>query len=105
MSLDKRLLEILVCPVTKVPVQRMLDAHDPYPGVVIDRQWNVVLSNLGAAGLLDGIPAELLSPTINVFRLCLHPDGLARRTDNLGEWAAYLGRTGQTLTGMPNGLP
>ncbi|MGH1502070.1 MAG: helix-turn-helix domain-containing protein [Acidimicrobiales bacterium] len=74
----------------RASLQRMLDAHDPYPGVVIDRQWNVVLSNLGAAGLLDGIPAELLSPTINVFRLCLHPDGLARRTDNLGEWAAYL---------------
>src|SRR6476646_5894330 len=26
-------------------LQRMLDAHDPYPGVVIDRQWNVVLAN------------------------------------------------------------
>lgn len=23
-------------------MQRMLDAHDPYPGVVIDRSWNVV---------------------------------------------------------------
>src|SRR5689334_22344445 len=26
-------------------VQRMLDAHDPYPGVVIDRQWNVLQHN------------------------------------------------------------
>lgn len=23
-------------------IQRLLDAHDPYPGVVIDRCWNIV---------------------------------------------------------------
>ena len=23
-------------------VQRLLDAHDPYPGIVIDRCWNIV---------------------------------------------------------------
>src|SRR6187455_903441 len=32
-------------------LQRMLDAHDPYPGVVIDRQWNVVLANDAATAL------------------------------------------------------
>ena len=29
-------------------IQRLLDAHDPYPGLVIDRHWNVVLSNRAA---------------------------------------------------------
>ena len=33
-------------------VQRVLDAHDPYPGVVIDRQWNVVLANSAALSIL-----------------------------------------------------
>jgi hypothetical protein len=27
---------------------------------------------------------------MNVYRLCLHPDGLARRTSNFTDWATYL---------------
>ncbi len=71
-------------------LQRMLDAHDPYPGVVIDRRWNVLLSNAAAAALTSGVDAALLTPQLNVFRLCLHPDGLAPRTVNFDEWATYL---------------
>jgi transcriptional regulator with XRE-family HTH domain len=74
----------------RASLQRMLDAHDPYPGVVIDRQWNVLLSNEAAAGLLAGLPAHVLEPTVNVFRVCLHPDGLAARTRNFGDWSTYL---------------
>jgi len=33
---------------------------------------------------------HLLQPPVNVLRLCCHPDGLAPRTVNLGEWAAHL---------------
>jgi transcriptional regulator with XRE-family HTH domain len=71
-------------------LQRMLDTHDPYPGVVIDRFWNVVLTNRAAVLLLQAVPPELLGPPVNVFRVCLHPDGLARRTLNFDEWSAYL---------------
>jgi transcriptional regulator with XRE-family HTH domain len=71
-------------------LQRMLDAHDPYPGVVIDRHWNVVLTNRAATLLAVDMPAELLGPPMNVYRMCLHPDGLARHTLNFGEWATYL---------------
>lgn len=74
----------------RASMQRMLDAHDPYPGVVIDRQWNVVLANRAAMGLTDGVDASLLGPPMNVYRLCLHPDGLAARTTNFTDWAAYL---------------
>jgi len=69
---------------------RLLDAHDPYPGVVIDRQWNVVLSNVAARSMLEGLAPEVLTPRVNVFRVCLHPDGLAARTRNLADWAGYL---------------
>jgi transcriptional regulator with XRE-family HTH domain len=85
-------------------MQRMLDAHDPYPGVVIDRQWNVVLSNRAAAALTVGVDPSLLGPPMNVYRLCLHPDGLADRTTNFIEWAAYLLqqlRRSITLSGDP----
>jgi transcriptional regulator with XRE-family HTH domain len=74
----------------RASLQRMLDAHDPYPGVVIDRQWNVVQSNTAAAALTLGVAPELLGPPLNVYRVCLHPDGLAARTLNLPEWATYL---------------
>ncbi len=85
-------------------LQRLLDAHHPYPGVVVDRQWNVLLANQAAGAFVVGAAPELLDP-INVFRLCLHPDGgLAQRTLNFADWAAYLlrqlRRTVQ-LTGDP----
>ncbi|UDY36159.1 helix-turn-helix transcriptional regulator [Dermatobacter hominis] len=85
-------------------VQRMLDAHDPFPGVVVDRSWDVVLTNAAASALTAGVPDHVLTPTVNVFRLCLHPDGLAGRTLNLDDWAAYLLRQlhrAVELTGEP----
>ncbi len=71
-------------------LQRLLDTHDPYPGVAIDRYWNVVLANRAATALTVGIPEHVIGPSMNVFRLCLHPDGLAPRTLNFPDWAAYL---------------
>lgn len=83
-------------------IQRMLDAHSLYPGVVIDRQWNVVLANSAATALMTGIPNELLTPQLNIYRLSLHPDALAARTLNFVDWAAYLVqqlRRSVTITG------
>lgn len=74
----------------RATVQRLLDAHDPYPGVVVDRAWNVVLSNEAAGALTAGLPDQLLGPPLNVYRVCLHPDGLAARTLNFAEWATSL---------------
>ena len=88
-------------------LQQLLDRHSPYPGVVIDRIWNSVLSNDSAQRMVDGVPDELIGPPTNVFRVSLHPDGLAARTRNFPEWAAYL--LGQlhrltVLTGDPEVL-
>ncbi|MEY2552346.1 MAG: hypothetical protein QOC57_206 [Ilumatobacteraceae bacterium] len=88
----------------RASIQRMLDAHDPYPGVAIDRQWNVVIANQAAVQLTDGLPSAVLGPPMNVYRLCLHPDGLARRTTNFTDWASYLLqqlRRSIVLTGDP----
>lgn len=74
----------------RASLQQMLDAHDPYPGVVVDRSWNVLLANQAAFAFTEGVPVELLQPTMNVFRLCLHPEGLAARTVNFADWATYL---------------
>ena len=69
---------------------RLLDSHAPYPGCVIDRLWNSVLANEPALRMVEGVPDELIGPPTNVFRVSLHPDGLASRTHNFPEWAAYL---------------
>lgn len=74
----------------RASIQRLLDTHDPYPGVAVDRHWNVILVNRAAAILTQGLPDHVLSPTLNVFRICLHPDGLSGRTINFDEWAGYL---------------
>jgi len=71
-------------------LQRLLDSHAPYPGVVIDRLWNSALSNEPAWRMVDGLPDELIGPPTNVFRVSLHPAGLAPRTHNFVEWSAYL---------------
>jgi len=74
----------------RAALQLMLDAHDPYPGVVLDRHWNVVAANNAAAMLASGLPQELVGPPMNIFRVSLHADGLGDRTLNFDEWAGYL---------------
>ncbi|MFI7450257.1 helix-turn-helix domain-containing protein [Nonomuraea sp. NPDC049714] len=66
-------------------LETMLTAHEPYPAVVVDRIWNVLQGNHAMGVLMDGIPPHLLKPQPNVFRLALHPDGLAARLANLEE--------------------
>ncbi|WHM41016.1 helix-turn-helix transcriptional regulator [Streptomyces sp. BPTC-684] len=66
-------------------LEMMLTAHEPYPAVVVDRCWNVVTGNAAMSLLMDGIPEHLLAPRPNVFRLTLHPEGLAPRLANLAE--------------------
>jgi len=72
---------------------RLLQAHDPHPGLVLDRQWNVVLANRSAQALAALLPAALTQPVFNVFRASLHPQGLAALTENFAAWAAYLLQT------------
>jgi hypothetical protein len=39
---------------------------------------------------MEGAPPELLEPPLNVLRLSMHPDGMARNIVNLGEWRAHM---------------
>jgi transcriptional regulator with XRE-family HTH domain len=71
-------------------IDSVLAAHEPYPAVVIDRHWGLVAANAPVAFLTEGVAPELLEPPANVLRLSLHPDGMAPRIANLGEWRAHL---------------
>lgn len=71
-------------------VELVLAGHEPYPALAIDRHWTLVTANRSVAPLLAGIPQELLAPPLNVLRLSLHPEGLASRIGNLGQWRAHV---------------
>ena len=76
------------------PVREALDqvlrGHEPYPAVVVDRGWNMVAANSSVGVLTEGVAPDLLAPPVNVLRLSLHPDGMAARIVNLGEWRDHL---------------
>ena len=65
----------------------LIRAHDPYPAVVVDRAWDVVMTNTGAQGFLEGVADHLLQGPLNSYRITLHPDGMAPRIVNFAEWA------------------
>jgi len=71
-------------------IERVLAAHQPYPAVVVDRQWEMVAGNAAVGVLTGGCAPHLLEPPVNVLRLSLHPDGMAPRIVNLGQWRAHL---------------
>ena len=72
-------------------VELVLKGHEPCPAIALDRCWNVVATNRAALALLSAhVSPELLAPPVNVFRLSLHPQGLAPRIANLAQWRAHL---------------
>ena len=71
-------------------LRAVLRAHEPHPAVLLNRWWELVDSNTAVAPLLEGVADHLLEPPVNVLRLSLHPDGLARRALNLAQWRHHL---------------
>lgn len=74
----------------RAAVRQVLAAHEPFPAVVVDRAWNILENNRGIALFLTDVASDLLVPPINALRVTLHPDGLAPRIVNLGEWREHL---------------
>lgn len=74
----------------RAAVERMLDAHDPFPGVAMDRRWNIVHGNRAAMRLLQLLPPALARPPVNLLRASLHPEGFASKTENFDAWGRHL---------------
>lgn len=74
----------------RVAIEIVLRAHEPFPAVAVDRTWTLVAGNDAVGALLAGLPPAMLVPPVNVLRLSLHPEGLAPRILNLGQWRAHL---------------
>lgn len=71
-------------------VRLLLTSHEPYPAVVVDRSWNLVDGNASIELFTSGSAPWLLEAPANALRISLHPDGMASRIINLGEWRAHL---------------
>lgn len=67
----------------------VLEHHDPLPAVVVDRLWNMKMTNKAAQLLLSvsGDPEAMhaafdVNGELNLALLCLHPDGLRQSIAN-----------------------
>jgi len=76
------------------PVREALDGvlagHMPFPAIVVDRWWTLVAANEGLALLTRDVAPGLLEPPANALRVALHPDGMAPRIVNLGQYRAHV---------------
>jgi transcriptional regulator with XRE-family HTH domain len=68
----------------------ILDGHLPYPAMVVRPHGILVSANAAFELFEEGVDPALLEPPVNVFRLALHPDGLAPRVRNLPAWGRHI---------------
>ncbi|SPT50919.1 MULTISPECIES: helix-turn-helix domain-containing protein [Actinomadura] len=73
-------------------VGRVLRAHEPYPALVFDRHWNILMTNRAVDAFLAEVDPELLGPPMNLVRLGLDPRGFARLVVNLADVRAMFRR-------------
>ncbi|MFF1922597.1 helix-turn-helix domain-containing protein [Streptomyces sp. NPDC058221] len=86
---------------------QVLQAHEPYPALVVDRRWNIMMANASVSIFLSDVDPELLVPPVNMVRLGLDPRGLASRIVNLTEVRSFFrarlsrqaARTGDPVVG------
>ena len=88
----------------RASLRRVLDAHEPFPALAIDRSWDVQMANTSASRLGEGLPDHVTGPVPNLFRMALHPDGFAGRSPNFADWSPYLLRN-LALTLAGHGSP
>lgn len=76
--------------VARDAVQAVLTGMEPNPAVAVNVRWDLLASNRAMRAFLSGLPDELARPPINMLRVTLHPDGLARQVRNLAQWRAHV---------------
>lgn len=83
-------LDAPVLAPVRTAIDHILRGHLPYPALVVDRRGDLIAANAAFDLITEGASADLLGPGSNVYRLALHPQGLAPRVRNLAEWARHV---------------
>jgi transcriptional regulator with XRE-family HTH domain len=65
----------------------IIDAHMPYPAIIIDRYGEIIAANAAQQILAENAARHVRS---NAYRLALHPEGMAPRIGNFPEWARHV---------------
>jgi len=73
-------------------LDHILSAHDPFPAYVVDRRWDLMMTNQSAMALTALVvdPEDAAIFGGNVARLSLHPNGLRRHLVNWNQFGAAL---------------
>ncbi len=71
-------------------VEAVLNGHEPFPALAVDRRWTLIAANASASALMASAARRLLTPPVNVLRVSLDPEGLASQIVNLSEWRHHL---------------
>jgi len=71
-------------------VDFFLSKQDPYPGLVVDRYWNILKENAGAKRFLSFFPVSEAIVPRNGMRFLFHPEGLRPFITNWENVAARL---------------
>ncbi|KPM51471.1 XRE family transcriptional regulator [Frankia sp. R43] len=74
----------------RAAIEHIVRGHLPYPALVVDRNGDLIAANDTFDLITEGAAPELVGPGKNVYRLALHPDGIAPRIRNLPEWARHI---------------
>ncbi|MFJ9518925.1 helix-turn-helix domain-containing protein [Kitasatospora sp. NPDC101801] len=86
---ESRLETPMLGPVREA-LEVILRGHLPYPALVLRPYGELVAANSAVDLITEGCSAELLTPPVNLIRLLLHPDGMARRVLNLPQWGRHV---------------
>ncbi len=86
---ERALNSVALAP-ARAALQRLLDAHEPWPALAVDRHWNLVAHNRLVPLLLASVSEGLRTPPVNVLRLSLHPQGLAPMVARMPAWRAHV---------------
>jgi len=71
-------------------IEFILAQQEPYPAFVVDRHWNILMTNRGRERFLALFPPTTVPGRVNAIRMVFHPNGLRPYLANWEDLAARL---------------